>query len=67
MRSCTAVPYINLFEGLTCPPAKRLPIKRILIGPHPEKEKRKMEIQILLNQLGIRAEVSVSEIPYLGQ
>lgn len=66
-RSGTAVPYINLFEGITSLPAKPLPIKRIIVGPHQEKEKRKKAIEILLKELGIKAEVSVSEIPYLGQ
>ncbi len=67
IRSGTAIPYVSLLEGITCSPAKPLPIKRIIIGPHQEKEKRKTAIEILLNQLGIRAEVSVSAIPYLGQ
>jgi len=67
LRAGTAVPYIDLFERITSPRAKPLPIKRIIVGPHQEKERRKSAIEILLKKLGIDAEVSVSEIPYLGQ
>jgi hypothetical protein len=56
-----------LLEDITSSPTQPSLIKRIIIGPHQEKEKRKRAIEILLNQLGIDAEVSVSEIPYLGQ
>ena len=66
LRNGIAVPYLNLFEGGVGAFGKRLPIKRIIIGPHPEKEKRKSAIESLLNQNNIQAQVTVSEIPYLG-
>ena len=66
LRSGTPVPYLNLFEGITELPGKPLPIKQILVGPHPDKERRKLAVEILLRQIGIRADVSVSAIPYLG-
>jgi hypothetical protein len=66
MRSGTPVPYINLFEGITHPPEKCLPIKRIIVGPHPNKKERKRAVEILRDQHGIKAEVYVSDIPYLG-
>jgi len=65
-RNGAAVPYLNLFEDITVSARKRLPIKRIIVGPHPEKEKRKTSVESLLKQHEIQAEVSVSEIPYLA-
>lgn len=65
-RNGTRVPYLNLFEGITGASAKRLPIKRVIVGPHPEKEKRKLDVERLLSQNSIQAEVLVSGIPYLG-
>jgi len=66
LRNGTMVPYLNLFEGITGSSGKRLPIKRIIVGPHPEKEKRKLAVEKLLSQYKIEADVSVSAIPYLG-
>jgi Protein of unknown function (DUF2971) len=66
VRNGTTVPYINLFEGITGSLGKHLPIKRIIVGPHPEKEKRKLAVEKLLSQHNIEADVSVSEIPFLG-
>lgn len=65
-RNGSRVPYLNLFEGITGSSGKRLPIKRVIIGPHPEKEKRKLDVEKLLSQNNIQAGVSVSVIPYLG-
>jgi len=62
----TRVPYLNLFEGITGSPDKRLPIKRVIVGPHPEKEKRKLDVERLLSQNNVQASVSVSAIPYRG-
>jgi hypothetical protein len=59
-----AVPYVNLFEGIT-QPGNNLPIKRIIVGPHPDKERRKLAVEKLLKQNGINADVSMSAIPYL--
>lgn len=66
LRNGTAVPYLNLFEGITGSSGKQLPIKHIIVGPHPEKEKRKIAVKKLLSQNNIQADVSVSAIPYLG-
>jgi hypothetical protein len=67
LRDGTAVPYLNLFDGITDSLGKRLPIKRIIVGPHPEKEKRTIHVERLLSHKNIVAEVSVSAIPYLGR
>lgn len=65
-RNGMKVPYVSLFDGITKPWQRRLPIKRIIIGPHPEKAKRKIDIEKLLKENGIDTSVSVSDIPYLG-
>ncbi len=59
------VPYISLFERLDDEISK-LPIKKVIVGPHPDKLKRKKSIEKLLDQLQINATVVMSEIPYLG-
>jgi hypothetical protein len=64
-RNGVLVPYVNLFEELTLPTSLKLPIKSIIVGPHPEKLKRKQAIEILLKQCGMSAEVTVSDIPYI--
>lgn len=53
-------PYIKLFE--TC--SANLPIERIIIGPHKDKEKRKEALEIALR--GYDIQIDVSEIPYVG-
>lgn len=65
-RNGALVPYIRLFEGITSPLDKKLPIKAVIIGPHPDREKRARAVDLLLKQHGIKdAEVRFSEIPYL--
>lgn len=66
LRNGTAVPYLNLFEGITGQSGEQLPIKRIIVGPHPDKERRRISVEQLLRQNDIQAEVSVSAIPYLS-
>lgn len=60
------VPYIKLFERAKGEEVT-LPIKRIVVGPHPDKYKRQKSVQMLVDQLGIEAEVVVSSIPYIGR
>lgn len=58
-------PYIALFEDK--PEEKKgLPVQRIIVGPHPDKDKRKAAVEALLRQNNIKAEVITSSIPYLG-
>lgn len=64
-RSGVLVPCINLFEDLTSNLGKKLPIKSIIVGPHPDKLKRKQSVELLLKQYGVQAEVTVSDIPYI--
>jgi len=66
-RAGTPVPFINLFEGITHLPDKPLPITRIIVGPHPEKDKRKHAVERLLSRYGLPIPVSASQIPFLGR
>jgi hypothetical protein len=66
LRSNTAVPCIHLFEGTTQLPEKPLPVTRIIVGPHRDKDKRRRAVEILLDQYNLNIPVSVSDIPYVG-
>lgn len=54
------VPYVTLFKNM------KLPIKKIIVGPHTDRLKRKKSVIKLLAKYGVEAEVIVSEIPYVG-
>lgn len=66
IRDRKQVPCIHLFDGITRRREKNLPINRIIVGPHRDKEKRKRAVEILLDQHGLAIPVTVSEIPYIG-
>lgn len=61
------VPYIALFGHNAGEEKIRLPITKIIVGPHPEKLKRQKAVELLLEQLEIPAKVDVSDIPYVGR
>ena len=61
LREGVAVPCIHLFEDQKL---EALPIRRINVGPHPEKLKRKRAVEILLRDHGIDAKVVVSDTPF---
>lgn len=68
VRKGTPVPCLHLFEEITKQPANHLPIKRIIVGPHRDKEKRQSAVKSLLRQFHLdylSIEVSHSEIPYI--
>lgn len=52
------IPYIELFGSL----GKDLPIKKIIVGPHREKERRAAALRTMLRNVNI--EVTCSNIPY---
>jgi hypothetical protein len=52
------VPYIDLFELDDI----KLPIKKIIIGPHKDKETRKIELCEILSKTNIK--IVCSDIPY---
>jgi hypothetical protein len=53
-------PYIELFSSLDVP----LPIEKIIVGPHKDKDARAAALRVFLKDTNI--EVIVSEIPYIG-
>lgn len=61
------IPYLELFGGEINGPAGDLPIQRILIGPHPDREKRAVAVRSMVKQYGMSVPVHVSGIPYLGR
>jgi hypothetical protein len=68
-RNGTPVPYLDLFARKPGPPTtahEGLPIKRVLVGPHPQSEIRCFAVQEMLRVLGIPAQVEVSRIPFVG-
>jgi hypothetical protein len=54
-------PYITLFGG------KKLPVKRIIVGPHPQMKLRQQAAEFMVCQLGYdTVSVQLSEIPFRG-
>lgn len=54
-----SVPYIELFDSTDI----TLPIERIIIGPHSDKEFRAASLKVMLRKANI--EISISEIPFI--
>ena len=63
-RNGVAVPCIHLFEDQKL---KTLPIRRIIVGPNPDKLQRKRAAEILLRNHGIDASVVISDTPFRGK
>lgn len=63
-RNGIVVPCIHLFEGQKL---ETLPIRRIIVGPHLDKVQRKKAVEVLLQNHGIDAEVTVSATPFRGR
>ena len=51
-------PYVELFS----PSDMQLPIERIIVGPHKEKEARAATLRVMLRNTGI--EITCSDIPF---
>lgn len=54
------IPYIELFNSTDIV----LPIERIIVGPHREKESRASALRVMLRNTNI--EITISDIPYVG-
>lgn len=68
IRDGCPIPYIELFNSAGSAANRlTLPIKRIVIGPHREKQQRKEAVEIILSAKSIQAKVTVSQIPYIGR
>jgi Protein of unknown function (DUF2971) len=65
-RGGTPVPYLDLFAPNSRSEAFRLPVQRVIVGPHPQSQLRRQAVEQVLRTRGVRAEVVVSQIPYIG-
>jgi hypothetical protein len=65
VRGGTPVPYLSLFQ-FEGSPRRRLPITRVIVGPHRESAARKAGVELLLEANGYDAKVEISGIPYRG-
>jgi hypothetical protein len=54
------VPYIELFKSS----GMELPIEKIIVGPHKEKEARAAALRVMLRNTKVK--ISCSEIPFVG-
>ena len=54
------VPYIELFKSISI----ELPIEKIIVGPHKEKEARATALRVMLRNTKI--EITCSDIPFVG-
>ena len=61
----TLVPYLKLFGHELYGQTTRLPIDKIIVGPHPEQSMRFEAVERLRQQYGLDAKVFKSSIPYL--
>jgi len=59
-RRGTLVPHTELFAKEGAPP---LPIRKVLVGPHPDQVRRQRAVELLLREHRIDAEVAASAIP----
>jgi hypothetical protein len=68
LRDGAPVPHMRLLEDVAKPAAGRLPIRRIIVGPHPERDARQIAVEVLLSQNGYSdVPVDKSVIPYRGR
>ena len=66
VRRGTPVPCVHLFDGITERTTNPLPITRIIVGPHRDKDIRRHAVENLLKQYQLNIPVVMSEIPYVG-
>lgn len=66
-RGGVLIPYLELFGGAINGATGKLPIRRILVGPHFDRDKRASAIRSMVKQFGMSIPVEVSGIPYLGR
>lgn len=67
IRGGTNVPFVDLLEGITSS-NRSLPIQRVIVGPcaEQERDRRVRAVEILLHEHHVKANVTASEIPYVG-
>jgi hypothetical protein len=62
LRDGALVPHLALFGN-----GQRLPISSVIVGPHRDRERRKLAVEMLLKQHKVDAEVRMADIPYRGR
>jgi hypothetical protein len=62
----TMIPYVELFGAAKLGDDARLPITKVIVGPHPDKTKRRDSAERFLRQRGIDIPVVESSIPFIG-
>ena len=68
VRGEARIPYVELFaQGISESAKRKLPIKRVIVGPHRNSELHESQVKELLISNGYKAEVVRSKIPYLGK
>jgi hypothetical protein len=68
LRKGMPIPYIELFaKPKEAQRSTQLPIKEIIIGPHPDSDRRKEAVKQLMEANGYSVKVTCSEIPYIGR
>jgi len=68
LRGGLPVPYLELFTQPSSSHVRtRLPIKRVIVGPHREGLLRAKAVQRLLTENNYDVEVVCSKIPYIGR
>lgn len=60
-------PYIKLFGTKSDGAVRKLPIRSIIVGPHPDQLRRRKAVKMLLSEHEVNAEIYESKIPYLGR
>lgn len=61
-RNGLVTPYIELFEGGKQP----LPLRGVIIGPHPRQQEQRFAVEILLEQTGTKVPVRLLSTSYRG-
>jgi hypothetical protein len=55
------VPYLEVTEF-----NNTLPIKAVIVGPHPNQKMQQDALEMLFEATGLDAEIRLSEIPFLS-
>jgi hypothetical protein len=68
VRQGMPVPYLELFGCTNASQVRtRLPIKRVIVGPHRDAVARAQAVDRLLTSNGYDAKAVLSQIPYIGR
>ena len=66
-RNGILIPYIELFGKNELGANAPLPIVKVIVGPHPDRLRRKISVEGMLKKFNSSATVTISDIPYIGR